>query len=167
MVSLSLFKTMTFWDDREFPLAYLITFRTYGSWLHGDERGSIDRYHNRFRGPRVPVNAVMQKQHELKLKSEPVLLDAKQRPTVEAAIREVCTYRGWVVLTINVRTNHVHVVVSAGDTPPGKVMKDFKAYSTRRLKSDRLWLVGHGPWVDGGSKRYLWMRGAWQTLANT
>ncbi len=31
----------------EFPPAYLITFRTYGSWLHGDEKGSIDRKHNR------------------------------------------------------------------------------------------------------------------------
>jgi hypothetical protein len=28
------------------PLAYLITFPTYGTWLHGDERGSVDRDHN-------------------------------------------------------------------------------------------------------------------------
>lgn len=60
------------WDDNVFPLAYLITFRTYGTWLHGDERGSIDRYHNTFRGPRVPENPVMQKQQEVKLKSPPV-----------------------------------------------------------------------------------------------
>ena len=25
-------------DDNEFPLAYFISFRTYGTWLHGDER---------------------------------------------------------------------------------------------------------------------------------
>ena len=31
------------WDDNEFPLAYLLTFRTYGTWHHGDERGSVDR----------------------------------------------------------------------------------------------------------------------------
>jgi hypothetical protein len=27
-----------------FPLAYLITIRTYGTWLHGDEKGSVDRH---------------------------------------------------------------------------------------------------------------------------
>jgi len=37
---------MTVWNDTDIPLAFLITFRTYGSWLHGDMRGSIDRYNN-------------------------------------------------------------------------------------------------------------------------
>jgi len=55
------------WNDTDAPLAYMITFRTYGSWLHGDERGSIDRHHNRFGGPRVSVNPVMQKQQEAKV----------------------------------------------------------------------------------------------------
>ena len=27
-------------DDNEFPLAYFISLRTYGTWLHGDVRGS-------------------------------------------------------------------------------------------------------------------------------
>jgi REP element-mobilizing transposase RayT len=146
---------MRIWDDNEFPLAYLITFRTYGTWLHGDERGSIDRYHNKFHGPRVPANSVMQKQHQAKLKSEAVLLDSKQRPIVEAAIRDVCDYRGWLLQAINVRTNHAHSVVSAA-TKPELVMKDFKAYSTRSLRAAGLWLFDHSPWVDGGSKRYLW-----------
>ena len=29
-----------------YPLGFLITFRCYGTWLDGDERGSIDRGHN-------------------------------------------------------------------------------------------------------------------------
>lgn len=146
---------MRTWNGNEFPLAYLITFRTYGSWLHGDERGSIDRYHNRFGEPRVPANSVIQKQHRAKLKSEPVLLDARQRLVVEDAIRRVCDYRRWWMLAINVRTNHAHAVVSAA-TPPEIVLKDFKAYSTRGLKTAVLWNFSHSPWVDGGSKRYLW-----------
>jgi len=28
------------WNDTDLPLGYLITFRCYGTWLHGDERGS-------------------------------------------------------------------------------------------------------------------------------
>jgi hypothetical protein len=34
-------------NDDHIPLAYLITFRCYGTWLHGDSRGSVDRFHNR------------------------------------------------------------------------------------------------------------------------
>ena len=149
-------QTMTYWDDNQFPLAYLITFRTYGTWLHGDERGAIDRYHNQFRGPRVSANPVMQRQHEIKLKSKPLFLDAGQRPIVERAIREVCEYRGWLIRAVNNRMNHVHVVASLGEIVPEKAMKDFKAYATRGLKAARQWEFTHSPWVDSGSSRYLW-----------
>jgi hypothetical protein len=30
------------WNDRDIPLAYLTTFRCYGTWLHGDDRGSVE-----------------------------------------------------------------------------------------------------------------------------
>lgn len=32
-------------DDNEFPQAYLITFRCYATWLHGDDRGSMRHKH--------------------------------------------------------------------------------------------------------------------------
>jgi hypothetical protein len=38
------------------PLAYLITFRAYGTWLHGDSRGSVDRFHNRYGAPLIRAN---------------------------------------------------------------------------------------------------------------
>ncbi len=147
---------METWDENATPIAYLITFRSYGTWLHGDERGSIDRYHNLFRAPRVPANPVMQKQQEAKLKSEPVILCSRRRPVVEASIRDVCSHRLWRLSSISVRTNHAHVVVSAGNVKPENVMRDFKAYSTRALKAAGLWSFEHSPWAEGGSKRYLW-----------
>ena len=45
------------WNDTDLPLGYLITFRSYGTWLHGDERGSIDRFHNRYKAPYLPRRA--------------------------------------------------------------------------------------------------------------
>jgi hypothetical protein len=45
--------------NEQIPLGYLITFRSYGSWLHGDRRGSVDRFHNRFGTPRIPHNEAM------------------------------------------------------------------------------------------------------------
>ena len=35
-------------QERSIAKGYLITFRCYGTWLHGEERGSVDRrYYNR------------------------------------------------------------------------------------------------------------------------
>ena len=55
------------YEENEFPLAYLITFRTYGTWLHGDERGSIGRTGNARLGtvkidPNVPLKEEMERQ---------------------------------------------------------------------------------------------------------
>ena len=85
------------------------------------------------------------------------------RGIVETGIQSVCEYRGWTLRAIHVRTNHVHAVVSVGNVSPGNAIRDFKAYSTRALRRAKLWQSNHGPWVDGGSKRYLWNE---QSLAN-
>ncbi len=31
------------YEENAFPIAYLLTFRTFGTWLHGDERGALQR----------------------------------------------------------------------------------------------------------------------------
>jgi REP element-mobilizing transposase RayT len=147
---------MEIWDDNRFPLAYLVTFRTYGTWLHGDPRGSHDRYNNVYRGPKIEDNIIREQQNVRKLRSEPFLLNAKARIIVEASIREVCRYRGWHLHALNVRTNHAHVVAAAGAVKPDVVLRDLKAYATRSLRDEKCWPHSHSPWSDGGSKRYLW-----------
>ena len=81
------------WNDTDIPLAYLITFRCYGTWLHGDERGSIDRFHNRYRSPYIDPNKKWHRHNAQVLAGQPVALDASQRQSVEAAIRETRTFR--------------------------------------------------------------------------
>ena len=144
------------WNDNNVTLGYLITIRTYGTWLPGDERGSIDRYHNIYRSPRVAPNKILEQQHRKKLKSEPLILNRIQRRAVEDAIREVCDHRGWLLRTINVRTNHAHTVVSTGDRNPERALNAFKAYGTRKLRERSLWQFSHSPWADKGSERWLW-----------
>src|SRR5258708_38386433 len=100
------------WNDTDFPLGYLITFRCYGTWLHGDERGSIDRFHRRYKAPYLPRSDRRVDLSLRKLKSQPSALDSRQRRIVDNAIRGVCKYREWLLHAINVRTNHVHTVVS-------------------------------------------------------
>jgi REP element-mobilizing transposase RayT len=143
------------WNDTDVPLAYLITFRTYGTWAAGDERGSIDRFHNMYRGPRAESNVVREQQQVVKLKREPFVMNGRARRIVHDAIEEVCSYRNWPLYAVHVRTNHAHAVVAA-IASSDKVLGDFKAYATRKLRERQSWPHAHSPWVDKGSKRNLW-----------
>ena len=104
-------------DDSEsrlvFPLAYLITFRCYGTWLRGDPRGSVDRKHHVYGAPKITPNQHFEDSNRKQLKHAPVLLDARQRKVVEDAVRGVCDCRKYMLRALNVRTNHVHCVVTA------------------------------------------------------
>jgi REP element-mobilizing transposase RayT len=142
-------------DDNEFPLAYFISFRTYGTWLHGDERWSVNRKQNKYGTPRIASNARLQLAERNLLKHPPVTLDAYQRPLVEKAIREVCEHRGYKLLAINVRTNHVHTVVSA-QSKPEPILQAFQAYATRKLREAGMLPRHVKPWSRHGSTPYLW-----------
>jgi hypothetical protein len=76
------------------PLAYLITFCSYGTWLHGDERGSTDRFHNMPNSAHIPPGAPWQEYRRRTLPRPPVSLDAPRRRAAEAAVRETCEIRG-------------------------------------------------------------------------
>jgi REP element-mobilizing transposase RayT len=141
--------------DEEIPLGYLITFRSYGTWLHGDKRGSVDRFHNRFGTPRIPPNQEWEKHNRNLLSQSPVKLSRHQRKTIEEAIRETCKIRKWEFWVTNIRTNHIHTVVSA-PCKPEKILNAFKANATRKLREAGCWNSSRSPWVEKGSKRYLW-----------
>jgi REP element-mobilizing transposase RayT len=138
------------------PLAYFITFSCYGTWLHGDERGSVDREHNRVDTPVLPANPPRQTEEQSHLKHSPYLLDAPRRELVLRAICEVCSYRGWRLLVAHVRTNHVHAVVQAEGERPERVMNDFKAYASRALNRSHLDSANCTRWTRHGSTLYLW-----------
>jgi len=142
-------------DDNAFPLAYFISFRTYGTWLHGDERWSVNRKQNKYGTPRIAPNPRLQCAELKLLKHKPVTLDAYQRPVVEKAIREVCQHRGYKLLAVNVRTNHVHTVVSA-QLKPEPILQAFQAYATRKLREAGLLSRDVKPWARHGSTPYLW-----------
>ena len=144
------------WNDTDTPLAHLITFRCYGTWLHGDPRGSVDRLHNRYKAPYASANENRNRHNNNMLTGEPVVLDASRRASVETAIRETCAHRRWTLRALNVRTNHVHVVVSIGGIKSELALNAFKANATRQMRQDGGWQMDHSPWVDKGSRRNLW-----------
>jgi REP element-mobilizing transposase RayT len=143
-------------EQNPFPIAYLITFRTYGTWLHGDERNSVRRSgNNRYGGPAVTPSEPLRESMRDEMLANPFVFDQAQRQCVEAAIREVCNFREYLLRALNVRTNHSHFVVSA-DVKPEKIANDCKAYATRNLRKQ--WLVGNDQkvWARVASTRYLW-----------
>ena len=144
------------WNDTDIPLAVFFTFRCYGTWLHGDARGSVDRHNNAYGSSRIERNSNWQKHNEGELLRPPVILDAARRRSVDKAIRGLCKTRGWELLAINVRTNHVHTVIVVGAKRPSQVLIALKANATRQMREDGSWNSVQTPWVDKGSKRYLW-----------
>jgi REP element-mobilizing transposase RayT len=156
------FLILIMWNDTDTPLAYLISFRCYGTWLHGDKRGAIDRFHNRYSEPYLPPNNEWLQYNRKQLKTSPFVLGARERGSVEKAIRETCSIRQWYLHAHNVRTNHVHAVVTA-NRGPTLVLNALKANATRQLRQEKLWLHPFSPWVHKGSKIFLWTE---RSLAN-
>lgn len=141
------------------PLAYFITITAYGTWLPGDERGSVDDGHNVYGQALAPANEARKRANAERLKHRPVTFDATAREIVHRTIEEVCVHRGWRVLAANVRTNHLHVVISA-DATVDKVHNDIKAYATRRLREAGWARADQKVWTHDGSKHRLFTQKA-------
>lgn len=140
------------------PQAWFLTWTTYGTWLHGDARGWRDRKDDYYPG-KHKTDPLLEARRRKQLKHAPITLTDAMRTAVEFAIREVCDYRGWHLSAINVRTNHVHCVVIAAKAAED-VLRDFKAYATRRLRRDGLIAAGMEIWTEGGDKDLLTSEGA-------
>jgi REP element-mobilizing transposase RayT len=110
------------------PLAYFLTWTTYGTWLPGDERGWVKRGE----GFQLP-DPIRRSDAEARMTEDACSLDNEQRKLVETTIADHCRIRGWYLHTVNRRTNHVHVVVTAS-RDPDEVREQFKAWCTRKLK---------------------------------
>jgi REP element-mobilizing transposase RayT len=134
------------------PLAYFLTWTTYGTWLPGDDRGWVERG----RGLKPP-NADLRQRTFRSLRETACTLAPQQRETVNQTIRDHCEVRGWRLWAVNCRSNHVHVVAS-GDRAPEEMMRQFKAWATRRLR-EREVTQGAAPrqnwWTERGSRRWI------------
>jgi REP element-mobilizing transposase RayT len=140
--------------DEHIPLGYLITIRAHGTWLHGSH-GSVDRFHNTYGTPKLPPNEKRRDYNKRLLAQRPVSLRTNARIAAEQGIRETCEVPKWTLWEVNVRTNHVHTVVSA-NCRPKRIAIAFKANATRKMREAYAWQSERSPWVRGESKKYLW-----------
>lgn len=137
------------------PLAYFLTWTTYGTWLPGDERGW---YANP--GQWSPPDNLRKLWSQIRMTEDAIVLNHEQRQDIESTIRKHCEIHGWHLHAVNCRSNHVHVVVTANITPK-LVMEQFKAWCTRNLKAlarqsgDLEQAAREKWWTENGSKPYL------------
>ena len=109
-------------------LAYHITWTTYGTWLPGDARGWIK---SGGWGIQPPDSAREESAGQAMAESA-VVLTHEQRVIVDSTIRAHCHIRGWILHALNVRSNHIHVVVTV-DREPKIVRDQFKAWCSQKL----------------------------------
>jgi len=143
-------------DSNKTPLAFFITFRAYGTWLHGDPRGSTSRFKNRYRKEFHPENLGWQEQNKKLLKQEPVRLTRKMREVVLDSIYDTVKKRKWILLAQNIRTSHSHIVVDSKSRKGKPVLSALKANATRSLRDAGVWVQDYSPWAARGSARPLW-----------
>jgi hypothetical protein len=95
------------------PLAFHITFGTYGTRLHGDARGTVDRAHNQYGEPIIGANAKWESDAAALLKFPPAILTNEQRTLVESTIPPVCERGGWKLAVCAAQEDRVHTLLSA------------------------------------------------------
>ncbi|MGP1272174.1 MAG: transposase [Phycisphaerales bacterium] len=90
------------------------------------------------------------------MRIEAFVLEAHGRLIVDTTIREHCELRGWALQAVNVRSNHVHVVVTCSSTvTPEEAMSQLKAWSTRRLREAGVLEKDAKAWTRHGSTRWI------------
>ena len=132
------------------PIAYFITFSTYGTWLHGDPRSSVMRFNGGSK--RLDDQPNLYAYHHTQLSSKPVILDAAQRQVVQEKIIKHCDIRRWRLFALHVRTNHVHIVVKA-DKSIDQVSNELKGWPKRILGEQGFKFPK--VWTGGSSKVFI------------
>jgi REP element-mobilizing transposase RayT len=135
-------------------LADLITFTTYGTRLHGSAKGSVDDEHNVYGTPFLQADPQRETgSHRTMIESAYTMTPA-ERTIVRDAIVTLADERRWLLLAAQVRSNHVHVVVSA-ERAPERIMSDLKARASRALSLAGFDNAERRRWTRHRSTRHL------------
>ena len=135
-------------------LAYFITFSTYGTWLHGGEKSSVDVEHNVFGTPFLEADMQRERRERAVMSQAAYVMGEAERKIVCKAVVELAADRDWRLLAAHVRSNHVHVVVQ-GERVPARMMSDIKARASRDLTAAGFDDAQRRRWTRHGSTRHL------------
>lgn len=132
------------------PLGLFITWTVYGTFLPGDARG----WKHRGVGPQT-ARPLLETWHRDRLSHDVITLDDSMRRIAEAAIREICGVRSWSLWAMSVRSNHVHIVVTAPEYDPKLVRDQLKAKATMELRRAFPVWKDRPVWTEKGDIEFL------------
>ena len=138
-----------------YPLCYHITFGTYGTRLHGDDRGTVERAHNAFGEPIVGRDGEWQQVEASLLKFPPRMLTVEQRIAVEKIVPEICARGGWEHVDTAAAQDHVHNLVRAA-AEGADVRKWLKRWLSQAMSARWPLLDGQVWWAECGSVKWVW-----------
>src|SRR5262249_44797868 len=147
---------------------WLLTSTFYGNWLPGDPRGFVSRVRDqRSDDPDTHVRLVhdipgtaydqdlieLWKSARNKLKGPPIRIEVHHGDLLLSQFQETAQYRKWELLAVAIMGNHIHIVVGvAGNPSPADLLRDFKAYGSRKLNRYFGKPACGTWWTESGSK---------------
>lgn len=139
----------------DFPLAYHITFGTYGARLHGDSRLTVDRRRNEYGESFIGRNDRWAQDEAARKRFDLVSLHIDQRLFVESAIPAICARGGWEYRIAACQHDHVHILLST-DREGKSVRKWLKRWLGEVLAEKFTSPIGCSWWAEGGSVKWIW-----------
>src|SRR5215213_5254064 len=136
------------------PLAYHITWGTYGTRLHGDARGTVDREHNEFGTPVLGPDSERQREERGRLKFPPITLERDERLSIEATLPSICERGQWTYVEGAAGPDHVHVILSSPFNPE-TIRILLKRWIGQALSKLRPLPDGATWWAEDGSIRWI------------
>jgi hypothetical protein len=139
----------------DFPIAYHITVGTYGTRLHGDDRGTVDRRQNEPGDPIIGRCKDWSRMERRVMRFEPVLLTPEQRVFIEQKLLDICERGGWTFHIAAARVEHYHVMLSSSND--GEIIRRIlKRWLSQTLSE--MWPMERGRawWAECGSVKWVW-----------
>lgn len=73
------------------------------------------------------------------------------------SIIQTCEYFKWPLITVHVRSNHVHLILRSNDDV-NNILRKIKAYATRDLKRNHVEISARDKfWSTHGSTKYIFI----------
>ena len=119
---------------------------TFGTWLHGDPRGS---WRN---GQLIGPDPFLEESIYQRLTADAVVLSDVEMILVAATFGECVAQNSWTVLAATVQPTHVHLVFASLNEPIQRVIAMLKSRSARRVLALRRQMrrpVGRSLWTEG------------------
>ncbi len=142
----------------ELGRVYFLTFSTYGTRLLGREKGSF-RWDSQY----VEPNAALYNYMSVNLNEPRVVFSTVESAIVHDSIMASAHQFGWEIDALNVRTDHVHIVLFTpeGARPP-EIVRKLKTGATYALYETGVRAVGSRVWTKAFASTLGWNMGFWR-----